>query len=85
MRELCLFWLLTVYLAGCQNTPSYLLSEVDPSESGLTFSNQLRESPELNILNYLYYYNGAGVLAADFNGDNLPDLYLAANQQPDAL
>lgn len=85
MRELCLFWLLTVYLAGCQNTPSYLLSEVDPSDSGLTFSNQLRESPELNILNYLYYYNGAGVLAADFNGDNLPDLYLAANQQPDAL
>ncbi len=79
------FSVILVFLAGCQDTPSYLLREVDPADSGLTFRNQLLESPELNILNYLYYYNGAGVMAADFNGDQLPDLYLAANQQPDAL
>lgn len=85
MLKRCLFGVFPAFLIACQESPSYLLREVDPSDSGLAFTNQLRESPELNILNYLYYYNGAGVLAADFNGDNLPDLYLAANQQADAL
>ena len=85
MKKKIVIWVLPVFLAACQEPEPYLLREVEPAESGLTFRNQLIETPELNILNYLYYYNGAGVLAADFNGDGLPDLYFAANQQPDAL
>ncbi|MGA9239470.1 CRTAC1 family protein, partial [Robiginitalea sp.] len=40
---------------------------------------------ELNILTYLYYYNGGGVTIADFNQDSLPDIYFGGNQSPDAL
>ena len=72
-------------LVGCQQGPPPGFREVEPVDSGVAFSNRLVETPQLNILNYLYYYNGAGVMAADFNNDSLPDLYFGGNQQPDAL
>ncbi|WP_243396873.1 VCBS repeat-containing protein [Flagellimonas pacifica] len=53
--------------------------------TGITFKNELTETPELNILNYLYYYNGAGVAAGDFNNDDLTDLYFTSNQGEDKL
>jgi uncharacterized membrane protein YciS (DUF1049 family) len=56
-----------------------------PTQTGITFSNALKSSPELNILNYLYFYNGAGVASGDFNNDSLPDLYFTSNQGPDKL
>ncbi|MEJ2583859.1 MAG: VCBS repeat-containing protein [Robiginitalea sp.] len=74
-----------VLMASCQQEPAPGFRELEPGETGVHFKNQLLETPELNILNYLYYYNGAGVLAADFNNDSLPDLYFGANQQPDVL
>ncbi len=57
-----------------------------PSEvSGIDFKNEIITSKDLNILNYLYFYNGAGVAAADFNNDGLTDLYFAANMSSDKL
>lgn len=55
------------------------------AEHTLPFSNTLNSTVELNILNYLYYYNGAGVAIADFNNDALLDIYLTGNQTSDAL
>ncbi|MEL6305843.1 MAG: hypothetical protein AAFQ20_13785, partial [Bacteroidota bacterium] len=52
-----------------------LFREVDENHSNIAFNNILTDTPELNILNYLYYYNGAGVIAADFNNDDLIDLF----------
>ncbi len=37
------------------------------------------------MLKYMYFYNGAGVGAGDFNNDGLIDLFFAANQQPNKL
>lgn len=51
----------------------------------INFANTLTESDELNIIEYLYYYNGAGVAVGDINADGLEDIYFAANQQPDRL
>ncbi|MEM6892662.1 MAG: VCBS repeat-containing protein [Bacteroidota bacterium] len=62
-----------------------LFQEVAESHSNISFNNALTDTPELNILNYLYYYNGAGVIAADFNKDNLIDIFFTGNQVPDAL
>ncbi|MBT8294905.1 MAG: CRTAC1 family protein, partial [Gramella sp.] len=57
-----------------------------PSEiSGIDFNNKITTTKELNILNYLYFYNGAGIAAADFNNDGLVDLYFAANMASDKL
>ncbi len=78
--------LFVLYLVlGCREESIPGFNELDPMQTGVRFTNQLVESPELNILTYLYYYNGGGVLAADFNNDSLPDLYFSANQQADAL
>ena len=44
------------------------------TDSGISFSNNVQNTPQLNILNYLYFYNGAGTAIADFNNDALPDI-----------
>ncbi len=45
----------------------------------MTFANNLPEKPDFNILNYLYYYNGAGVAVGAVDGDGLPDLYFTSS------
>jgi hypothetical protein len=54
-------------------------------ETGLDFSNTLSETTELNIIEYLYYYNGGGIAIGDVNNDGLEDIYFTANQGPDKL
>ena len=56
-----------------------------PFKTGINFTNPVKNTQHLNILNYLYFYNGSGVAVADFNNDNLPDIYFTANQAPDKL
>lgn len=58
---------------------------LEPHQSGILFVNELVPTEELNILTYLYYYNGSGVIIADFNNDNLNDIYLSSNQGEDRL
>ena len=43
------------------------------TRTGLHFSNHLTPTPDFNPLSYLYYYNGAGVGAGDFNNDGKID------------
>lgn len=72
-------------VAACSKKNQYLLVGLDEERTGIHFVNALENSPTLNILNYLYYYNGAGVIAGDFNNDGLIDLFFTGNQVPDAL
>ena len=69
---------------SCQEREGVFRS-VDAHQSGINFINQLTPSNELNILSYLYYYNGGGVAIADFNNDGLNDIYFTSNQGADKL
>ena len=69
--------------SSCKKEPSKLF--VLKKASGIEFNNRLSPTPELNILTYLYYYNGGGVASGDFNNDGLIDLYFTGNQVADKL
>lgn len=53
---------------------------LEKEQTGLDFTNQLKPSPEFNMFKYMYFYNGAGVGAGDFNNDGLIDLFFCSNQ-----
>jgi enediyne biosynthesis protein E4 len=67
-----------------QSSPK-LFALVDPDHSGIQFVNTLVQSDEFNIIEYLYFYNGAGVAAGDINNDGLTDLYFGSNQGSNKL
>lgn len=54
-------------------------------QTGLQFTNSLTATPAFNMFNYMYFYNGAGVAAGDFNNDGLIDLFFASNQAENKL
>jgi hypothetical protein len=74
-------------LVACDRAESStpLFELLSPKATGITFVNELPETPELNILNYLYYYNGGGVAAGDIDNDGLPELYFTSNLGSDRL
>ena len=62
-----------------------LFEVLESKATGLSFSNKLTATPAFNMLKYMYFYNGAGVAAGDFNKDGLIDLFFAGNQVQNRL
>jgi len=60
-------------------------SALDHEQTGLHFQNRMKPTPNFNLFSYMYFYNGAGIGAGDFNQDGLIDLYFAASQERDRL
>lgn len=89
MKKYSILLLISFFLSSCNESsdesPNYVFSVLSAKQTQIKFTNQLTSTPQLNILNYLYFYNGAGVCVADFNNDGLPDLFLAANQTQNQL
>src|SRR5680860_600609 len=68
-----------------QEKAEIYFNNVPSDSSGIHFSNDLEHTDDLNIIEYLYYYNGGGVAVGDINNDGLEDIYLTANQSSDKL
>lgn len=69
---------------SCTSEPA-LFEIIPTSQSGIEFSNTLKEESDLSILDYLYYYNGGGVAVGDINNDGYPDVFLTSNQGENKL
>ncbi len=62
-----------------QENNTTLFTAIPSSSSGLVFSNDVKNTRELNIFNYRNFYNGGGVGIGDINNDGLPDVFLTGN------
>jgi len=85
MGRFFVYTVISFLLATCtsRNEKKFLL--VSATHSGIDFANNLTETVDFNIFNYMYFYNGGGVAAGDLNNDGLVDLYFTANQLPNRL
>lgn len=79
------FLILSIQIIGCKKKEHTLFEKLAEIETGIDFQNSITSTLDLNILNYIYYYNGGGVATADFNNDGFLDIYFTANQSPDKL
>ncbi|AUD02415.1 VCBS repeat-containing protein [Spirosoma pollinicola] len=88
MKRIALFLFVgAVALTSCNpfKSEKKLFQTLDSTQTGVGFVNQLKPTEKLNILDYLYFYNGGGVSAGDINNDGLTDLYFVSNQGKNKL
>ncbi|MDN6279999.1 MAG: VCBS repeat-containing protein [Psychroflexus sp.] len=94
MKSIIPFISLLICFTACQNekeiiakqehfTKDYLFHQVD--SSGVDFANQITEDETHSIINYIYYYNGAGAAVGDLNNNGLPDLFFVGNTTQNKL
>ena len=67
------------------NTITKIFQQLTSKESGLTFSNNLKEDSIINYFTYPYIYMGGGVAIGDVNKDGLQDIYFSGNMVENKL
>ena len=90
INKFLIFSFISIIFIGCnseqESVPySEIFKNLNFSKTGIDFENLLSYRTELNIIEYLYYYNGGGVAIGDINNDGLEDIYFSGNQVSDQL
>ena len=82
VKKINIFYLFlsSLFLISCHRSDKMFIG-LSPSKTNIHFANNLEKRERLNILYYLYYYNGGGVATGDINNDGLPDIYFTANSK----
>ncbi len=88
LKNICYTVLFITTVMSCnkqKQQQNILFETLDDSKTGLHFINQLKPTNNFNLFHYMYFYNGAGIGAGDFNNDGRIDLFFASNQQRNTL
>ncbi|WP_369765448.1 VCBS repeat-containing protein [Flavobacterium sp. WC2429] len=86
LNRLAPFLFLFFLLSSCsKQKEDFLFSKLDPSTTGITFVNEVKNGKTMNVFNYRNFYNGGGVAIGDVNNDGLPDLFFTSNQSTNKL
>ena len=96
MKTTRLIFCLIITFYSCSESPSEkngklkvqtktLFTKVTSKSSGITFSNNTKQTNDLNFMNYMYVYTGAGLATGDINNDGLEDVYFVSNSGPNKL
>ena len=64
---------------------NFPFKSLEESQTGISFINAVSNSDSFNIFNYRNFYNGGGVALADFNNDDLLDVFMTANMGANKL
>ncbi|MCG8308903.1 MAG: VCBS repeat-containing protein [Cytophagales bacterium] len=62
-----------------------VFEQVDASEIGIDFRNNLSYTEDFNVYLYKSFYNGAGVGIGDINNDGFEDIFFCGNQVDNKL
>ncbi|WP_414671848.1 MULTISPECIES: VCBS repeat-containing protein [unclassified Leeuwenhoekiella] len=84
MTKISLLAFLGLVTFSCSDKPE-LFTNPDTEKAGISFQNTLTPTEDMNILDYLYFYNGGGLAIGDINNDGLPDIYFSGNQVKNQL
>jgi hypothetical protein len=77
---------LFILAATAQKKPAGpLFTLMNEKQTGISFLNMIKEDDSLNVMQYEYLYNGAGIGIGDFNNDGLPDIFFSGNTGPGKL
>ncbi|GMN09879.1 VCBS repeat-containing protein [Croceitalea sp. MTPC9] len=80
----CVLISVLIVMFGCKDDGE-LFYNPESEETGILFTNSLESNDQLNILDYLYFYNGGGVAIGDINNDGLQDIFFSGNQVSNKL
>ena len=83
--QIIFFITIVLYSCNTKETTPVLFQTLDAKQTGIHFSNILTPTDSFNLFKYLYFYNGAGVGAGDFNNDGLIDLFFSSNQHQNKI
>lgn len=76
---------LSVVVSCSDRNSDTLFTQLDASQTGIDFKNEVKNGENMNIFKYRNFYNGGGVAIGDINNDGLADVFFTSNQGSNKL